>query len=137
MTDRRKGLKRGEPYRFIQGHYARTKPLRPLVERFWEKVSKGPGCWIWQGAIAPMGYGQISAGRRAGALYAHRVSYELAFGPVPEGLFVCHFCDVRTCVNPAHLFIGTAADNNRDAREKGRQPRSAATGRFIPMEEIA
>lgn len=77
------------------------------------------GCWLWVNCISGReGYGQISS---AGVqLYAHRLSYVAFKGPIPDGLFVCHKCDVRTCVNPDHLFLGTAGDNARDRDSKGR-----------------
>jgi hypothetical protein len=103
-------------------------PHRPLAERFWPKVVKSDGCWLWVGAKFERGYGCIVAGgpringrpaeRRH--LYAHRVSYELSVGPIPDGLYVCHHCDNPPCVNPSHLFLGTATDNNRDREAKGR-----------------
>lgn len=100
--------------------YTRKHP----TERFWSKVdtSAGPnGCWLWQGALLPKGYGQFTIGHQRG--YAHRFSYELAHGPVPPDMFVCHTCDNPRCVNPAHLFSGTTLDNVRDKVAKGRQPR--------------
>ena len=110
--------------------------VTPLAQRFWPKVdtSAGPnGCWVWIARRTPDGYGQIGAGRRSGGvLYAHRVSFELNFGTIPEGMFVCHRCDNPPCVNPGHLFLGTAEDNSHDARDKGRLMVPVLVGESAP-----
>jgi hypothetical protein len=106
---------------------------RPIEERFWAKVDKsaGPeGCWLWTaGAIG--GYGRISAGGRHGKhIMAHRLSYKLAYGPVPPGHDILHSCDNPPCVNPLHLFAGTAQSNTEDARSKGRLATGQRNGRY-------
>lgn len=96
------------------------KPTPPEV-RFWAKVDKaGPDeCWLWT-ASTNKGYGQLAIKPSPQPVMAHRFSYELANGPIPDGLAVCHTCDNPPCVNPAHLFLGTKGDNNRDMVAKGR-----------------
>jgi hypothetical protein len=81
---------------------------RPAVERFWEKVDKTSGCWLWTAALWK-GYGRIAVGRRM--VKAHRFSYELLIGPIPDGMTIDHRCRVRSCVNPAHLEVVTNAEN--------------------------
>jgi hypothetical protein len=100
-----------------------TRPA-PLADRFWPKVDKTTslhGCWLWTSATV-RGYGEFSV-PGGKVVYAHRLAWELTHGPIPDGLLVCHDCDTPLCVNPAHLFLGTYADNSRDMVTKGRQYR--------------
>lgn len=89
------------------------------MERFWTKVRKTKsGCWLWKGALYSNGYGVFSLdGKMTGA---HRASWVLTFGSIPKGLCVCHTCDVRNCVRPSHLFLGTQKDNIHDCIRKRR-----------------
>lgn len=108
-------------------------------ERFWSKVNKSSGCWLWTASTQTGGYGQFSVLDARGHYVprrAHRVSWELAFGQVPDGLCVLHRCDVRTCVNPDHLFLGTRADNTADMVTKKRQKRGLRGEDVLTAEEV-
>lgn len=94
---------------------------RPWQERFWEKVQKTESCWIWTGSKDSFGYGRLNVDGRG--CDTHRLSYTLHKGPIPEGLNVLHSCpdgDRPDCVNPAHLRVGTKAENNADTKARGR-----------------
>lgn len=94
--------------------------ITPLEIRFWRAVKHGVGCWEWKKSLRN-GYGVIGLGRAdEGIEYAHRISYTICVGPIPDGLCVLHRCDNRMCVRPDHLFLGTRADNNHDMQSKGR-----------------
>ena len=98
---------------------------------FWEKVSKGEDteCWEWNAALNSGGYGAFFTGYEwIGERRAHRISYTLEHGTIPEGMFVCHSCDNRKCVNPAHMWLGTNDENVKDMLEKGRH-RPAGSGK--------
>lgn len=111
---------------------------KPLAERFWPKVEKsGPivqadlgSCWVWTGFCAKYnGYGKMHVDTEAGkrSFVAHRVSWTLHFGEIPDGKEVLHRCDNPPCVRPDHLLIGTHTDNMRDMSAKGRSAAAALT----------
>jgi hypothetical protein len=107
----------------------------PLDQRFWARVEKSDGCWLWIGADFKQGYGGISVYGRDMQL-AHRVSWELTNGPIPEGMWVLHKCDVRRCVRPDHLYLGTVTENARDAVDRGRATHMVMTGEECPKAKL-
>jgi len=114
---------------------------RSAEGRFFEKTNKhsahgwqGTPCWDWTAACLPNGYGYFAAHGKMG--YAHRYSWEMTHGPIPDGLHVLHHCDRRCCVNPAHLFLGTRSDNMRDMVSKGRAGRESPHGEHSPNAKL-
>lgn len=107
---------------------------------FWSKVDRSGGddaCWPWTAARTAFGYG--TTWWRGEAQRAHRVAWAIAIGPIPDGLHVCHSCDDPPCCNPAHLWLGTAADNAADRDRKGRTgaARGDAHGARLHPERLA
>lgn len=104
-----------------------------LPESFWEKVNwRSAGCWEWRGKRSPQGYGRI------GRTMVHRLSYETFIGPIPAGMYVCHTCDNRPCVNPTHLWVGTPKENADDMLAKGRggQRKGADSRRKLTIDTV-
>lgn len=99
-------------------HSKRGSTLASRLE-FHSIPEPNSGCVLWFGAISPSGYGFLGWEKRT--IRAHRASWIVNFGPVPRGLHVLHKCDVRCCINPAHLFLGTHVDNMADMKAKGRE----------------
>ncbi len=90
-----------------------------LNPRFWANVEKTDSCWLWRGPKYVNGYGMWNP-KHNKRFRAHRAAYANLVGVIPTGLYVCHRCDNRLCINPAHLFVGTHMDNTRDCMSKGR-----------------
>lgn len=120
--------------RYCDKHYARlkahgavddnTRTHAPIEERFWRYVDKRSEseCWEWLGAIDGGKYGQLKgSGKSASSYRAHRISYQIHHGDIPDGFVVMHTCDNRTCVNPLHLVLGTQQENVLDCKCKGRR----------------
>lgn len=100
-------------------HVTMTRHIIPIEDRFWKRVQKTETCWLWVGAKTFGGYGVIRS-RENKIVRSHRLSWEIHYGKIPDGLDVCHHCDVPSCVRPDHLFVGTPQDNYLDMHTKGR-----------------
>lgn len=111
-------------------------PKIPDEVRAWRYIDRSGGesaCWPWTRSCQGTGYGRLTlsgSSRPRRSVPAHRFIYEQTIGAIPTGMFVMHRCDNPPCCNPAHLALGTAAENSRDMVEKGRQARRASHGRF-------
>ena len=114
-------------------YYRRRDDLRQAM--FWKSVDKNcpGGCWLWTGWKLNSGYGETTV--RSRKITVHRLSYIIANGPIPAGKLVMHTCDVPICVNPAHLRLGTDADNQADKKAKNRHTRGELTRRNKLVEE--
>lgn len=107
-------------------HYHRSQWFGCAEKSLLNRAAKRGDCWDFAPAKATIDYCDIKVSGRQTS--AHRLSYELFCGPIPQGMFVCHTCDFPRCINPAHLFLGTAADNMADKVAKGRQARGERQG---------
>ena len=109
----------------------------PLSSKIAENSLRIPesGCWIWMSTIEKSGYGRVCAGKKP--FFAHRVSYELKYGEIPQGMMALHHCDVRCCVNPDHIFVGTQQDNMTDKVRKNRQAKGCRHGNAKLTEDQA
>ncbi len=112
-----------------KGGSVHTRKYKTIFERFYDSYEPVPesGCWIWTKSCDRNGYGTIHWNKDK--LSAHRFSYEITNGKIEDGMFVCHKCDTPSCINPNHLFLGSAIENFEDMWKKGRQAKGIKSAR--------
>jgi hypothetical protein len=118
-------LKHGNPHIVLISHHAHTSKVHLMKERFESNFTKSDdnSCWIWQGKLNPLGYGSFNLHIglcKYKKVVASRLSYEYYNGHISGKMYVCHTCDTPSCVNPRHLYLGTARRNAQDMSNKGR-----------------
>lgn len=115
-----------------------ARPRIPLSKKIQDNSVRitESGCWIWTGSLNKHGYGRLTFGAKTN-IGAHRASYELMHGKIPDGLFALHRCDIKCCVNPDHIFIGTQQENMSDKVAKNRQAKGHRHGMSKLTEEQA
>jgi hypothetical protein len=112
----------------VRPNHLRLASLLELAEkRFWSKVNKTDGCWLWTAPLDVNGYGRFADFDRK-IILAHRASWTFHNGPIPKGMYVLHECDTPACVKPTHLFLGSQKDNMLDMWRKGRGRSGAESG---------
>lgn len=123
-------------YTRVHRHGTIDDPTLTFEQRFWGKVLKTDGCWLWMAGKDQDGYGKFSVGPRSIARpkLAHRIAWELTNGEVSESIFVLHRCDNPSCVRPDHLFLGTHQDNMDDMVAKGRGSIGTRNGKYTKPE---
>ena len=116
-----------------------STPRETLEQKFWRKViDNGPDeCWGWRGGKTVVGYGNIHTPGTTQRRNAHRVSYELNHGPIPDGAHICHTCDNPICTNPNHLYLGDTYTNVADKKERGRaNPRHMTKSDVVELRRL-
>lgn len=110
------------------------KESNQIKETLFKRTQRVGDCLVWTGATDPGGYGHFGLNRKT--VLAHRISYTIFNGPIPEGMCVCHTCDNRRCIEPKHLFVGTKKDNAQDAVSKGRLKKNDVKLNWAKVDEI-
>jgi hypothetical protein len=113
-----------------------AKKGTPLIDRFEKRFVKTDGCWEWIGYINKKGYGSFSFWGNRTTYFAHRLSYVFYRGEIPIGMMICHSCNNRRCVNPEHLYAGTALQNSRDAVLLGNQAKKLNPEKVLEIRKM-